>query len=69
MSSSTIPIRGQMGVTVTRQPGEPWSMVYRRGVSELLEISRRHGGDGLVALSPAWIAGDQLRITAHACGR
>jgi hypothetical protein len=32
---------------------------------ELLDISRRRGADGLVALSPAWIAGDKLRITAH----
>jgi hypothetical protein len=65
MSSSTIPIRGQIGVTATRRPGEPWSMVYRRAVVELLEISRHQGADGLVALSPAWMAGDQLRITAH----
>jgi hypothetical protein len=69
MSSSTIPIRGQIGVTATRRPGESWSMVYRRAVSELLEVSRRQGADGLVALSPAWIAGDQLRITAHPCER
>ncbi|HEY8113343.1 MAG TPA: hypothetical protein VII16_10825 [Actinomycetes bacterium] len=65
MSSSTIPVRGQIGVTATRRPGEPWSMVYRRAVGELLDISRRRGADGLVALSPAWIAGDELRITAH----
>ncbi|HEV8528575.1 MAG TPA: hypothetical protein VGS60_13675 [Actinomycetes bacterium] len=65
MSSSTIPIRGQIGVTATRRPGEPWSMVYRRAVGELLDLSRRRGADGLVALSPAWIAGDKLRITAH----
>jgi len=65
MSSSTIPIRGQIGVTATRRPGEPWSMVYGRAVGELLDISRRQGADGLVALSPAWIVGDELRITAH----
>ena len=65
MSSSTIQIRGQIGVTATRRPGEPWSMVYGRAVGELLDISRRQGADGLVALSPAWIVGDELRITAH----
>ena len=65
MSSSTIQIRGQIGVTATRRRGEPWSMVYRRAVGELLDISQRRGSDGLVALSPAWIVGDELRITAH----
>jgi hypothetical protein len=67
MSSSTIPIRGQIGVTATRRPGEPWLMVYRRAVDDLLDLSRRQGANGLVALSPAWMVGNKLRITAHPC--
>ncbi len=66
MISSTIPVRGQIGVTATRRTNESWPAVHRRAANELLEISRRRGAVRLVGLAPAWIEGDKLRITAHA---
>jgi hypothetical protein len=64
MEAGTIRIRGQIGVTVRRQPGESWLAAHRRALPALHGLARQQGAAGVLAISTAWLVGDLLRVTA-----